>query len=69
MAPAAAPPHQYLIALGSNVRHARHGAPAQVLRAAARALDDVGLAVRAFSPIIASAPLGPRAAAMPMPAR
>jgi 2-amino-4-hydroxy-6-hydroxymethyldihydropteridine diphosphokinase len=37
MAPAAAPPHQYLIALGSNVRHARHGAPAQVLRGGARA--------------------------------
>ncbi len=51
--------HRYLIALGSNVRHPRHGAPAQVLRAAARALDDAGLALQAFSPIIASAPLGP----------
>jgi len=57
MAPGA--PHRYLIALGSNVRHARHGAPAQVLRAAARALDDAGLVLEAFSPIIASAPIGP----------
>lgn len=58
MAPAA-PQHRYLIALGSNVRHAHHGAPAQVLRAAARALDDAGLVLEALSPIIASAPLGP----------
>ncbi|MCW1383135.1 2-amino-4-hydroxy-6-hydroxymethyldihydropteridine diphosphokinase [Novosphingobium sp. KCTC 2891] len=54
-----APPERYLIALGSNVRHARHGAPAAVLRAAVAAMQDAGLAVRAFSPVIASAPLGP----------
>ncbi|NMN03083.1 MULTISPECIES: 2-amino-4-hydroxy-6-hydroxymethyldihydropteridine diphosphokinase [unclassified Novosphingobium] len=59
MPAATAAPHQYLIALGSNVRHARHGAPAQVLRAAARALDDAGLVLQALSPIIASAPVGP----------
>jgi 2-amino-4-hydroxy-6-hydroxymethyldihydropteridine diphosphokinase len=53
------PRHRYMIALGSNVRHAVHGAPAQVLRAAARALDDAGLELEALSPIIASAPVGP----------
>lgn len=55
----AAPPQRYLIALGSNVRHARHGAPAAVLRAAVRALAAHGLAVEAVSRTIASAPLGP----------
>jgi 2-amino-4-hydroxy-6-hydroxymethyldihydropteridine diphosphokinase len=51
--------HRYLIALGSNVRHPRHGAPREVLRAAARALDSAGMDLEALSPIIASAPLGP----------
>jgi 2-amino-4-hydroxy-6-hydroxymethyldihydropteridine diphosphokinase len=54
-----APPQRYLIALGSNVRHARHGAPAAVLRAAIRAIETHGLAVEAVSPTISSAPLGP----------
>lgn len=50
---------RYLIALGSNVRHPRHGGPPSVLRAAARALAAAGLAVLAVAPVIASAPLGP----------
>ena len=51
---------RYLIALGSNVRHPRHGAPPQVLRAALKALDGARrIRVKAASPIIASAPLGP----------
>ena len=53
-----APPH-YLIALGSNRRHHRFGAPARVLRAALTALPARGIAVEHASPIIASAPLGP----------
>jgi 2-amino-4-hydroxy-6-hydroxymethyldihydropteridine diphosphokinase len=51
---------RYLIALGSNVRHPRHGSPPLLLRAALKALDAekrIGLA--AASRILASAPLGP----------
>lgn len=51
---------RYLIALGSNVRHPRHGAPPQVLRAALLALDgEKGFRLEAASRIVASAPLGP----------
>jgi 2-amino-4-hydroxy-6-hydroxymethyldihydropteridine diphosphokinase len=50
---------RYLIALGSNVRHHRHGAPARVLRAALAALEVEGVTVLAASPLIASAPIGP----------
>ena len=50
---------RYLIALGSNQRHRRHGLPAAVLRAAMGELDRKGLSVRAMSPLIATAPLGP----------
>ncbi len=49
----------YLIALGSNRRHHKHGVPASVLRAALAALDKKKFAVVAASRIIASAPLGP----------
>ena len=51
--------HRYLIALGSNVRHPHHGAPAAVLRAALAALRRDAIQVEAASPIVASAPLGP----------
>jgi 2-amino-4-hydroxy-6-hydroxymethyldihydropteridine diphosphokinase len=51
--------HRYLIALGSNVRHPHHGAPAAVLRAALAVLRRNAIQVEAASPIIASAPLGP----------
>ena len=51
---------RYLIALGSNIRHPRHGAPPQVLRAALGALDDEkGIRLKTASRIVASAPLGP----------
>ncbi|MFM5949735.1 MAG: 2-amino-4-hydroxy-6-hydroxymethyldihydropteridine diphosphokinase [Novosphingobium sp.] len=50
---------RYLIALGSNRRHQRHGPPEQVLRAALRALQDAGIVVLAVGPILRSAPLGP----------
>jgi 2-amino-4-hydroxy-6-hydroxymethyldihydropteridine diphosphokinase len=44
----------YIIALGSNQRHPRHGAPAQVLTAAMALFDPL-----AGSAIITSRPLGP----------
>jgi 2-amino-4-hydroxy-6-hydroxymethyldihydropteridine diphosphokinase len=50
---------RYLVALGSNARHGRHGRPPRLLRAAVTALVDAGLAVENVSAIIASAPLGP----------
>ena len=51
---------RYLIALGSNIRHYRHGRPAAVVAAALARLDaEAGVAVERASPIIASAPLGP----------
>lgn len=52
-------PRRYLIALGSNVRHVRHGAPPRVLTAALAALAEAGVVVQAASPLLASAPLGP----------
>ena len=51
--------HRYLIALGSNAPHHRHGAPAAVLRTAHGMLEAEGVAVLAASPLIASAPVGP----------
>ena len=50
---------RYLIALGGNVRHPRHGSPPQVLRAALQALAaEKGIHLKAASRIVASAPLG-----------
>ena len=53
--------HRYLIALGGNVPHHRHGPPRRVLAAALLRLDGKGLRVKRASPIIESAPLGPSA--------
>jgi len=50
---------RYLIALGSNQRHHRHGAPSGVLRAALAALAEEGLRVERASRAIQTAPLGP----------
>ncbi len=50
---------RYLIALGSNVRHHRHGDPRGVLRAVLKDLDGLDTTVEAASPIHGSAPLGP----------
>ncbi len=58
-APPAGGGWRYLIALGSNVPHPRHGPPPHVLRAALAAIDAPDCRVMAASPIIASAPLGP----------
>lgn len=50
---------RYLLALGSNVRHARHGRPEQVLAAALAALEAAGIAVVAAAPVVRSDPVGP----------
>jgi len=50
---------RYLIALGSNRRHARIGSPEKVLRAALRDLDRKPFKLVAAAPIVRSAPLGP----------
>lgn len=50
---------RYLIALGSNKRHHRHGRPEQVLAAAVLALEQAGLTVLAQSPTLRSAAIGP----------
>lgn len=51
--------HRYLVALGSNVPHPRHGTPRAVLRAAFKALDAEGLTLEAAASIHNSAPIGP----------
>ena len=51
--------HRYLIALGSNKRHHRHGSPKRVLAAALAALGAHGIAVERASAVIRSAPIGP----------
>ena len=48
----------YAIALGSNRRHGRHGAPTAVVRAAVEALGDLG-DVEAVSTVISTPALGP----------
>ncbi len=48
-----------LVGLGSNRCHGRHGRPHNIVRAAVQALRTGGLAVRAVSPILETAPLGP----------
>lgn len=51
--------HRYLIGVGSNMRHHRHGAPREVVREAIGALASAGFEVSARSAIIASDPIGP----------
>jgi 2-amino-4-hydroxy-6-hydroxymethyldihydropteridine diphosphokinase len=48
-----------VIALGSNHRHGRHGAPARVLDAAVAALEERGVRVLRRSRVHTTAPLGP----------
>jgi 2-amino-4-hydroxy-6-hydroxymethyldihydropteridine diphosphokinase len=50
---------RYAIALGSNRRHGRFGAPKMVLAAAIGALEREGLLIGARSPIIETTPIGP----------
>jgi 2-amino-4-hydroxy-6-hydroxymethyldihydropteridine diphosphokinase len=49
----------YAIALGSNRRHGRHGAPAEVIRAAVAALIERGLILEDLSTVRATPALGP----------
>ena len=49
----------YLVALGSNRRHGTHGAPSEVVKAAARALAEHGIAVESLSRIRSTPALGP----------
>ncbi|AKQ41336.1 hypothetical protein CP97_03700 [Aurantiacibacter atlanticus] len=51
--------HGYIIALGSNQRHPGYGRPPQILRAAAIVIAEQIGEVRALSPVITSAPVGP----------
>ncbi|MFM5917118.1 MAG: 2-amino-4-hydroxy-6-hydroxymethyldihydropteridine diphosphokinase [Novosphingobium sp.] len=50
---------RYLIALGSNRRHRRFGAPEQVLKAALHELNRKPFQLLAESPVVQSVPLGP----------
>jgi 2-amino-4-hydroxy-6-hydroxymethyldihydropteridine diphosphokinase len=50
---------RYLVALGSNVRHSRHGPPRAVLEAALTQLEQRGLAVTAVASAIETDPIGP----------
>lgn len=52
-------PHLYAIALGSNRRHGRYGAPAAVIRAAAAAVAADGTRLIRLSPILTTPALGP----------
>lgn len=52
-------PFRYAIALGSNRRHGRHGAPRQILLAALEAMQAEGLALVLASRAIATPALGP----------
>jgi 2-amino-4-hydroxy-6-hydroxymethyldihydropteridine diphosphokinase len=49
----------YAVALGSNRRHGRHGAPAQVIAAAIEAMRKNGLPIERMSSIRATQALGP----------
>ncbi|WP_157217692.1 2-amino-4-hydroxy-6-hydroxymethyldihydropteridine diphosphokinase [Flavisphingomonas formosensis] len=51
--------YHFAIALGSNRRHGRHGAPRHVIHAALTALGSEDVSVLAISPILTTAPLGP----------
>jgi len=53
------PQSRYLIALGSNQRHVRHGSPRKVIPAALAALEQRGVAVIRFSATLHSRPVGP----------
>ncbi|HWL48151.1 MAG TPA: 2-amino-4-hydroxy-6-hydroxymethyldihydropteridine diphosphokinase [Sphingomonadaceae bacterium] len=50
---------RYALALGSNRRHGRYGAPACVIAAALDALAEAGVRIVRVSSVIATPPLGP----------
>ena len=49
----------YAVALGSNRRHGRHGAPARIVRAAVQALAAAGMDVTAVSAVRTTCAVGP----------
>ena len=51
--------HRYLVALGSNRRHALFGSPEQIVALAAEAIGDNLGEVSALSPAIRTSPVGP----------
>jgi 2-amino-4-hydroxy-6-hydroxymethyldihydropteridine diphosphokinase len=51
--------HEYLIALGSNRRHHRHGRPRDVLAAALERLEAEGVQLSDTAPVMLSDPVGP----------
>lgn len=53
------PKTRFLIALGSNQRHVRHGAPRSVISAALDAIEQQGLKTLKHSATISSRPIGP----------
>ncbi|MFB0612773.1 2-amino-4-hydroxy-6-hydroxymethyldihydropteridine diphosphokinase [Aurantiacibacter poecillastricola] len=50
--------HRYLVALGSNQRSSRYGAPRAVIAAAVDGIGELGT-VEAISPLIETPPVGP----------
>ena len=50
---------RYLVALGSNRAHHRHGRPRGVIAAASSALQAAGLHVVALAPVLDNPPMGP----------
>jgi len=52
-------PYLYAIGIGSNRRHGQYGAPAEVVKAAAAALDKGPTALKLLSPVIATPAMGP----------
>ena len=55
----ARPPFLYVIALGSNRPHGRHGRPASILSAALTRLAGPEIELLATAPVIGSVPVGP----------
>lgn len=53
------PETRFLIALGSNQRHVRHGSPRKVISAALNTLEQKGLNIIKFSATLLSRPVGP----------
>lgn len=53
------PKTRFLIALGSNQRHVRHGLPSNVISTAVTALEQQGLSVLKHSATLSSRPVGP----------
>jgi len=53
------PETRFLIALGSNQRHVRHGPPLKIIAAALTAMEQLGLSILERSTTLSSRPVGP----------